>query len=344
MDFFARRRERVLSQASGYDTVVVTDPKNLFYLTDFWGSGVGIVGRDSTTIVTSVMEQQRATEAAKDAEIVPERGLASIYESVKKRVKGTVLLDGYDSRLKGTINESLFLEVRRKKDAEELRRIAEASELLEELYRLLEHAIRPGRTELEVAGEVLGLATSQGLSPLPAEGSLSPVIIGSGPNGALPHAELTERKVKKGDMVVADIFFRYKGYCTDCTRTYAVGSVPDGWRKGYQSVLDAQLEGVRLARVGASAKEVHEGVSAVLKESRLEKYFTHGTGHGVGIDIHERPSIGASSADVLAEGDVVTIEPGIYIPGKYGVRIEDTLSMGRVTKNFYSYTKELLVL
>lgn len=344
MDVFAHRRERVLSLASDYDSIVVVDPKNLFYLTDFWGGGVGIVGKDGTTIVTSVMEQPRATEDGKDADIVGEKGMAAIYESVKKRLRGRVMLDSYDSKLKGTINESLFLEARRKKDSEEVRRIAEGSRLVEGLYRLLEHALRPGRTELEAAGEVLGLATSEGLSPLPAEGSLSPVIIASGPNGALPHSELTKRKLRKGDMVVADIFFRYKGYCTDCTRTYAIGRIPEEWRNGYQAVLEAQLEGVSLAKAGANAKEVHRGVSSVLKKRKLDRYFTHGTGHGVGIDIHERPSIGAVSEDTLAEGDVVTVEPGIYIPEKFGVRIEDTLVLGRTTRNMFSYTKELLEL
>lgn len=344
MDTFARRRERVLSLASGFDSVVVTNPKNLFYLTDFWGGGVGIVGKDETTVVTSVMERQRVTETGKDISVIPQRGLAAIYEDVKKRAKGKRLLDQYDSHLKGKVDDGLFLGARRSKDAEEVKRIAEASGKVEKLYRLLEEEIRPGRTELDIAGEVMRLATSEGLSPLPAEGSLSPVIVASGPNAALPHAELTDRKVRRGDMIVADIFFRYKGYCTDCTRTYGVGKVPEEWNVGYQAVLEAQLKGLELAKKGAKGKDVHAEVSAVLGKHKLEKYFTHGTGHGVGIDIHEQPSLGPTSGDVLAEGDVVTVEPGIYIPGKYGVRIEDTLSIGRVAKNFFSYTKEFLVL
>ena len=344
MDIFARRRRRVLSLAPEFDSVIVTNPKNLFYLTDFWGGGVGIVGKDETTVVTSVMERQRATETGKDVSVVPQRGLAAIYEAVEKRAKGKRLLDQYDSRLRGTINEALFLGARRSKDAEEVKRIAEASGKVEKLYRLLEEQIRPGRTETEIAGEVMRLATSEGLSPLPAEGSLSPVIIASGPNAALPHAELTNRKVRRGDMIVADIFFRFRGYCTDCTRTYAVGKVSEDWKAGYQAVLEAQLRGLELTEVGAKGKDVHEGVSAVLRKHGLEKYFTHGTGHGVGIDIHEQPSLGPTSGDVLAEGDVVTVEPGIYVAGKYGVRIEDSVVIGRTSRNLFDYTKELLVL
>lgn len=344
LSIFAKRRERVLSLASGFDSVVVTNPKNLFYLTDFWGGGMGIVQHDSTVLVTSVMEEERATEAGKEAHVVPEKGGAAIVKEVRKRAEGKILLDQYDPRLKGTVNDALFLEARRKKDAEEVERITEASKRVQKLYQLLEREIHPGRTELEIAGEVMRLATTEWLSPLGAEGSLSPIIIASGPNGALPHAELSSRKLRSGDMVVADIFFRYRGYCTDCTRTYGVGRVTEESRESYQAVHDAQLEGVRLVKRGADVRDVHAGVSAVLRERRLEKYFTHGTGHGVGIDIHERPSIGAASTDILAEGDIVTVEPGIYIPGKFGVRIEDTLSIGRSVKDLYSYTKELLVL
>jgi Xaa-Pro aminopeptidase len=341
---FGKRRERVLSLASGFDTVIVSNPKNLFYLTDFWGGGIGIVEKNATVIVTSVMEEQRATEGGREAHVVAAKGMAAMVEAVKKRARGKVLVDQYDPKMKGTVNEALFLEARRKKDGEEVRRISEGSRRVERLYQLLEKEIRPGRTELEIAGEVMRAATGDGLSPLAAEGSLSPIIIASGPNSALPHAELGGRRVKAGDMVVADIFFRYRGYCTDCTRTYGVGRVSKEQRDGYQAVLDAQLEGVELTKKGARSREVHAGVSAVLRKRGLEKYFTHGTGHGVGIDIHERLSIGAASTDVLAEGDVVTVEPGIYIPGKFGVRIEDTLALGRGVKDLYSYTKELLVL
>lgn len=344
MTIYGRRRERLLSAAKGYDTVVVLNPKNLFYLTDFWGGGIGIVREESTVVVTSVMEQKRATESGKEVLVVPEKGMAAIHEAARKRMNGKVLVDAYDPDLRGEIDEALFLGVRRTKDSEEVKRIAKATKKVELLYSLLEREIRPGRTETEIASEVMRLATREGLSPLGAEGSLSPVIVASGPNGALPHAELTERKVGRGDLIVADIFFRFRGYCTDCTRTYAVGKASEDARAGYEAVLEAQKRGVELAVRGAKARAIHAGVTAVLAEHGLERYFTHGTGHGVGIDIHERPSIGMSSDDILAEGDVVTVEPGIYKPGRFGVRIEDTVVIGRETENLYEYTRELQVL
>jgi Xaa-Pro aminopeptidase len=341
---YGKRRERVLSLASGFDTVIVKDPKNLFYLTDFWGGGVGIVDRDSMLIITSVMEEQRATGSGKEVVVQGVKGAAATAQAVKKHTKGKVLTDAYEPNLKATFNASLFLDARRKKDAEEVSRIAEASKRIEQLYRLLETEIRPGRTEREIAGSIMRLATVEGLSPLAAEGSLSPIIIASGPNSAFPHAELTDRKVRAGDMIVADVFFRYRGYVSDCTRTYGVGRVSKDRKDGYAAVLEAQLQGLELTKNGAESRKVHEGVSAVLRNRGVGRYFTHGTGHGVGIDIHERPSVGASTGDVLSEGDVVTVEPGIYIPGQYGVRIEDTVALGKGTRNLYSYTKELLVL
>jgi len=345
MSIFGKRRQRLLSAASSFDSVVVTNPKNLFYLTDFWGGGIGIVRDDATVLVTSVMEERRATESGKEVEIVPTVGKLKQYEEVLSRLHGRVLSDEADAGLgKTTADGDLFIAVRRRKDAEEMARIGGASKRLDKIYKMLESSIRPGRTERQVAADVMKLATEEKLSPLPAEGSLSPLIIGSGENAAFPHADLTDRKLRRGDMVVADIFFRYEGYCSDCTRTYAVGSVSQERRDAYQAVLDAQLQGVKLAKKGARGRAIHEGVNGVLKEHGLDSYFTHGTGHGVGIDIHESPSIGRTTRDILREGDVVTVEPGVYLPGKFGIRIEDTLTIGDRTRVLFGYTKDLLVL
>ncbi len=345
MSTFGKRRHRLLSAASGFDSVVVTNPKNLFYLTDFWGGGIGIVRDDATVLVTSVMEQRRATETGKEVEVVPTVGRQKQYEEALKRLRGKVLSDEVDAALgKTSAGGDLFVRVRRKKDQEEIARIVKASEKIDKIYKMLETSITAGRSERQVAADVMKLATEEKLSPLPAEGALSPVIIGSGENAAYPHADLTDRKLRSGDMVVADIFFRYQGYCSDCTRTYAVGRVSQERKETYQAVLEAQLRGIDMAKKGASGKAIHEGVNAVLKESDLDAYFTHGTGHGVGIDIHESPSIGRTSLDRLRAGDVVTIEPGVYLPGKYGVRIEDTLTIGDHTRVLFDYPKELLVL
>lgn len=344
MDTFARRRRRLLQAGKGFDSVVVTNPKNLFYLTDFWGGGIGVVKEEKTVLVTSVMEERRATVSGKEVEILPTKARSEQFEAAKRMAKGRVLTDEFEPSLAGaSVDGGVFLGVRRKKDASELVRIERAGRKIEAIYGMLEHSIRPGRTERQVAADVMKLATEEGLSPLPGEGSLDPVIIGSGENGSFPHAELSERKLRAGDLVVADIFFRDEGYCSDCTRTYGVVRVSREGRDAYQAVLEAQLKGVALAKRGASGRSVHEGVRSVLEEMKLAEYYTHGTGHGVGIDIHEWPSLGSTSRDTLREGDVVTIEPGVYIPEKFGIRIEDTLAISGGTRDLYDYTKELLV-
>jgi Xaa-Pro aminopeptidase len=145
-------------------------------------------------------------------------------------------------------------------------------------------------------------------------------------------------------MVIADIFFRFNGYCSDCTRTYAVGRVSKERREGYEAVLEAEIHGIEMVKAGVSGKEVHEGVKGILGRHNLDRYFIHGTGHGVGIDIHESPSLGGKSKDTLQTGDVVTVEPGIYIPGDYGVRIEDTVAIGSKVSILTRCKKELIVL
>ena len=344
MSTYGKRRKRLVAAASNYDTVLVTDPKNLFYLTDFWGGGIGIVRDDRTILVTSVMEQKRANDSGQEVEVIPTKGRKQQYEAVQGQVRGRTLVDEFDPKLdRATVDADLFLGVRRKKDEEEIARITKASKAVDRIYGMLETSIAPGRTERQVAADVMKVATEEKLTPLPSEGALSPVIIGSGPNGSYPHADLSDRKIRTGDMVVADIFFRHRGYCTDCTRTFAVGRVSPEKREVYQAVLESQLKGIELATRGTACRAVHNGVNEVLKLHNLDSYFTHGVGHGVGIDIHESPSLNRSSVNRLRQGDVVTIEPGVYFEGMFGIRIEDTLVVGDRTKVLSGYTKELRV-
>ena len=177
----------------------------------------------------------------------------------------------------------------------------------------------PPRTEREVAAEVVKTALIAGATTSGFGGSLSPTILASGENGAFPHSELTDRKIRDGDFVISDLTFRYQGYCSDATRTFAVGRVSGEMKRNYGAVLEAQEYGARLAKAGKVCSEIHEGVVSRLKRHSLEKYFVHGTGHGVGIQVHEAPSLGRESKTRLARGDVITVEPGVYFPGKYGI-------------------------
>jgi Xaa-Pro aminopeptidase/Xaa-Pro dipeptidase len=228
------------------------------------------------------------------------------------------------------------------KDGEEIRRIARASRVLDDIFAALATEIRPGRTEWEVAAEVMRLATLGETVPTAFDASLYPTIIASGENGALPHAGVSSRKIRRGDFVVADIFFRFAGYNSDATRTYAVGSVTNEMKNRYDAVREAQEDALLKIVVGERCSDINNVAVTVLRKHNLDRYLTHSIGHGVGIDIHELPSISKTNDKKLLKNDVVTDEPGVYFKGKYGIRIEDTVRVDSKPVPLTNYTKDLV--
>ncbi len=345
MTIYGERRKRLLSLAKGKQVVAMTGA-NLFYLTDFWGGGAAIVRPDKTVVVTTPLEVDRASELGHEVEVVVAKGWKLVRAALVKHLeKGPVLIDD-DSTFEGSRRfrkrADMFLEARRVKDEVEVARIERASKGLDKVFEALMRELRPGRTEWEVAAEVMKVATANELTPSGSDSALSPTIVASGPNGALPHSELTARRIKKGDFVVADIFFRYQGYNSDETRTFAVGSATAEMKRNYATVLEAQESALDIIREGTVCEDVHMAAVKVLRKHGVEKYLNHSVGHGVGIDIHEMPAIGKGSKSRLLVNDVVTDEPGIYFPGMYGIRIEDTVKIGRKPVVLTKFTKELL--
>ncbi|QQG48973.1 MAG: M24 family metallopeptidase [archaeon] len=345
MTVYAERRRRLLSLARGKQVVAMT-AANMFYLTDFWGGGAAIVLPDKTVVVTSPLEADRAEELGKEVELVVAKRWKEVPAALTRRMKkGKGVVDD-DSELRATgrfsMDMNLFLQARRVKDAPEIARIGQASRRLDKIFEALPGELRPGRTEWQVAAEVMKMATEQGLTPSGSDSALSPTIVAAGENGALPHSELTSRKIKRGDLVVADIFFRFEGYNSDETRTFAVGTISSEMKKSYSAVLEAQESSMQIARVGTICEDVHLEAVRVLRKHGLAKRLNHSVGHGVGIDIHELPKISKGSKSKLLEGDVITDEPGVYFLGKYGIRIEDTLKIGRKPVPLTRFTKELV--
>ncbi len=345
MSIFADRRKKALSLAKGRQLVATTGA-NIFWLTDFWGAGAAIVHEDRTTVVTSVFEADRARELGNEVEVVAAGRWADILGVVARQMEKGVALTDDDRSMRRfkqfRMEPALFLEARRVKDEVELGRIKRASQGLDAIFEALPGVLKPGRTEWEVAAEVMKLATLNGLTPSGSDSALSPTIIASGENGALPHCELTDRKLRKGDFVVADIFFRYRGYNSDATRTFAVGGASGEMKRNYLVVREAQEDALELIREGTLCKEVNDRAVRTLRKHGLDKYLNHSVGHGVGIDIHELPRISKDSESRLVRNDVVTDEPGVYLPGKYGVRIEDTVKTGSKPVVMTRYTKDLV--
>jgi Xaa-Pro aminopeptidase len=207
--------------------------------------------------------------------------------------------------------------LRRVKDAEELAAIAEASKLADAALKQTVENGFVGRTEREVADYFEEKVRSLG-------GTLSfDTIVAAGPNGAQPHAEPGDRTIPTGELVVFDMGAKLDGYCSDGTRTYATGDPGEEGRKVYETVLAAQQAALAAIRSGETGEDVDKAARKVIDDAGHGEHFGHGLGHGVGLDIHEGPRLSLRSDDVLATNEVVTVEPGIYLAGDLGVRIED---------------------
>jgi Xaa-Pro aminopeptidase len=208
------------------------------------------------------------------------------------------------------------------KDDEELDLIRAAVRLGATLFDRTLAVLRPGVKEAEVAAEMEYAARRAG-----AEGMSFPTIIASGARSALPHGRATGQAVAPGGFVVCDFGVILAGYCSDQTRTVWVGAPSDEARNVYEAVREAQGAAIAAVRPGISVGEVDGAARKVLRKAGLGRYFTHSTGHGVGLEIHEAPRVAAGQKEILKPGMVITIEPGVYFPGKWGVRIEDMVAV-----------------
>ena len=327
----AERLEAAIAERE-LDRLLVTDLLDVRWLSGFTGTNaVVVVGGGERLLWTDFRYAERAEQ-----ELAPgwERVLAEqeLLPELAARLAGRV---GFDDarlsvrqhrRLGELLPEGVELvpagglvgELRRAKDAHELAAIAGAAKLADAVYAwTLERGLR-GRSEREVV-----VAAEHRMRELGAEGPSFPTIVATGANGALPHAEPGEREIAAGDLVVFDMGAIVEGYCSDCTRTFAVGEPGPEAREVYELVLEAQAAALAAVRAGVACREVDAAARGLIEAAGHGERFGHGTGHGVGLEIHEAPRLNKRSTEALVEGDVVTVEPGIYLSGQFGVRIED---------------------
>ena len=228
--------------------------------------------------------------------------------------------------------------LRRIKNKREIDGMKKGAVVTENAFSHIIKYIKPGVTENDIYAELVYFMNKAGADP-----SFTP-IIASGENGSMPHATVTDRKVKNGDFVTMDFGVKMYGVCTDFTRTIAVGGIEKEKEIVYNTVKNAQNAALCSLKPGISGKEADGVARDLIYNAGYKGRFGHGTGHGVGVEIHESPRLSLASEDILLPGMIVTVEPGIYIPGKFGVRIED---MVRITEdgyeNFYTAQKELII-
>ena len=220
----------------------------------------------------------------------------------------------------------LVLELRRTKETAEVEAVADAQRITDRVFQGVLKMVKPGVCERDLALEIESQFRRHGEVAFES-------IVASGENAAKPHAGFSDRKLKKGDPVTFDIGCRLRGYCSDMTRTVFVGRAPAELRNVYEIVFEAQRRALDTIKPGIAAKSADAAARDYITEKGYGKHFGHSLGHGVGIEVHEMPSLAATSKETLAPGDVVTVEPGIYLPGVGGVRIED---MVHVTKTGYT--------
>jgi Xaa-Pro aminopeptidase len=216
------------------------------------------------------------------------------------------------------LRQPIVSDLRMVKDAGELDRIAAAAALGNRLFHAVLPHIEPGVPEAEIAASLEFFARSMGAEAMSFE-----TIVASGLRSALPHGRATAQKTPRNGFVTLDFGVILKGYCSDMTRTVCIGKPGHAERSAYDAVLEAQQAGVAAVRPGVTCGEVDEAARSVLRKAGLDEYFTHSTGHGVGLEIHEPPRIAREQKQELKPGMVVTIEPGVYMPGRFGIRIED---------------------
>jgi Xaa-Pro aminopeptidase len=341
---------------AGSDAALITSPPNVRYLSGLVSSnmalllpagGPAVLGTDSRYAEAAERDcpdiellVERQLEPAMAA-LAAERGYRTLaFEAQDMTVERHADLAGQPRGLQLVPLGHVIEELRMIKDEAEIELLARACAITDQAFAAALSAIRPGSTERDIA-----ILIERTMVDLGAEAPAFDTIVASGPNGAIPHHSPGGRVLQPGDLVTIDCGARHAGYHADMTRTVALGS-PAGWqREIYDLVAAAQFAGVAAATVGADVQDVDASARDVIEAAGYGGHFQHGLGHGVGLEVHEAPMLGYGRTGRLKDRVPVTVEPGIYLPGKGGVRIEDTLVVRTAgPETLITTTKELLVL
>lgn len=318
------------------DGFLITSRADQFYLTGFNGEdGLALVTPGQVYLLSDFRFETLAGQGAPWAKFI-QRKKSHAEELAKLARRGKMARIGFDadcltvaaaSELRKALRPvgtrlvqvpSVTAKLRIQKSPAEVEILREAIRIAQEAFVALRRSIRIGQTEQELASRLNYEMGRRG-----ASGPSFPTVVAEGPNSALPHAEPGTRVVKRGSAVLFDWGARHNGYCSDLTRVLFVGRIPPRFRRLYEIVLEAQQRGIQALRVGRPIREVDQAARSHIVRSGYGKRFGHALGHGLGLDIHESPGLSARNRDPLECGMVVTVEPGIYVPGFGGVRIED---------------------
>ncbi len=326
------------------DAFLVTQPQNRSYLSgwlndDVEGAGSLLIGQQEQILLTNPLYAEVAGKEAQGWQVVvpPTREYAEFIAKLMKEhgwqkmgIEATVMTVAEYEKLRKAgegiymlqpVEDSIVRQLRVVKQPQEIDLLKQAIAITDQTFAHLCEWIQPGMTEKEVAFEISRYMLSQG-----ADDVAFPSIVASGPNGSMPHAHPSDRPIQRGELITIDMGARYKGYCADMTRTICLGEPAElRMQELYNTVLNAMKTCEAGLKAGMSGKEADALARNVLEAANLGEYYIHSTGHGVGLQIHEGPSLSSHSPEAvgLPAGSVVTVEPGVYIPGWSGLRIED---------------------
>jgi Xaa-Pro aminopeptidase len=333
------------------ESFLVSNPVNVRYLTGFESSNAFVLVKDTQVLlltdgryIGAAREVEGVEAMLVDREFTP--GVASAlpglvegrvaFEADHMTVVRHATLGGSGLDLVPT--SGAVQRLRAVKDAAELEEIARAARIADSVYERLAQESVVGRTERDVAWWF-----EQALHEEGAQGIAFDITVASGPNAALPHHHTGERTIEAGETIVVDAGARVDGYCSDCTRTFATGSLPDDLRRAYAACRSAQEAALSAVRAGADARRLDEIARREIEDAGFE--VLHGLGHGVGLEVHELPVLRPTASGVLEQANVVTVEPGVYLEGLGGVRIEDLVIVTEIGAEMLTpFSKELMTL
>lgn len=351
---------RIVAQLDAYelDALCVTSEPGEFYTVGMKGEGLALVTRQGCYYFTDARYIELAQRTVTNAEVTmvtPHQdhlalaslllvhhqwkrvGIEEQYLTVERWQKmQTAFPAGTELIPAG----KLLTELRGAKTPEEVAIMQTAQDITDQVFAEICQFIRAGVTESEVAAQLTYLQMKHG-----AEGNSFPPIVASGANGSMPHAIPTAKPIQAGEFVTMDFGCVYGGYCSDMTRTVAVGTPSDEMRRVYDAVLEAQLAGIAVAKAGVPGCVIHNTAWDVLKKYGYGDYFGHGFGHSLGLEIHESPNANRANTNPLPAGAVLSAEPGVYLPEKFGVRIEDVICLTETGNHILTHAvKDLIIL
>lgn len=349
------KRIRESMKEKEIDGLLILSDKNRRYITGFTGtSGAVLIMEESAKLVTDFRYVEQAEDQVNDFEIIEHQGPMSNEIAAQFQATGTKrigfekdhltygIYETFNDKIEGEMVpvSGIVEELRMIKTQDEISILKDAAKIADDAFDHILSFIKPGVKEIEVSNELEFFMRKQG-----ATSSSFDIIVASGYRSALPHGVASEKEIESGELVTLDFGALYKGYCSDITRTVAVGEISEKQKEIYSTVLEAQKKGMDGLKAGLTGKEADALTRDVINEKGYGRYFGHSTGHGIGLDVHEGPGLSHRSDVELKPGMVVTVEPGVYVQGTGGCRIEDdTVITENGNEPLNHSPKELIIL